>query len=905
MKVPGNIVSCLLAVILIGASVEGRPHLPRNNDNGANGPERVPLPSTVDQIIHNAGNIVTTVDNWGYIGGYEYYNKPSGEWPRNSGRSYIGELFYWMGATLPNGDTVVADAYEDFQSIPSLISGTSQNKILLSTDTSRYHDFDVTDTTGLGRGNPARGWREWDGDSSNWVYSNNYNPTDSSFAPGGPLAVQVSHYRFNDAASGASVLGLEMTQTILQWNYCYNEDFLFVVLEITNRSANDYNDFAFAVYSDIDVGGPDGTGENGRLEDLVGYDTSENLAWTYDSKGRDPGWGMNVRTGYMGTKYLETPDSIGMTSFRNEDWALVPDEDPARYAFITSTQFDAPRPPTDQLYLQCTRGIQLVAGKTVRVVYALIAGQDEQEFRDNAALAQELYDNYFVGPQPPTTPKLRVEAGDRKVYLHWDDTSEVGIDPLSGENDFAGYKLYRSDNQGRTWGEEIEDTDNNCLDLDYETIAEWRVDQPGDPVVRNYIDTGLYNGVEYWYCLVAIDTGASATGIDPLQSGFGVAGEAPNVIKATPRNNPAGFYDEAATVQHIYTGPDQASEGNVIPVIFDHNALQGTQYRVVFQDTDSDTYWHLINETTGDTVLQDQTEAAGEDGLSPVAEGLRIVVTNGDRVPQLLSQTGFTGTDTSLVLGDFFGPAIPALTGDNNDIWGDKPFRSTYELRFTSDSTIGRSLIDYWVPGGDYTIPFEIWNTTTNQRVSMALYDGNDNGVWDIHDYICIVDFPYNPAGNVTQDAFPVHYGWLFGFDSASYNPMVGDVFTVAGAPLNGPNDVFTFRIDGIDANAASAAMKNIKVVPNPYFVHYAADPAVEIYEGMPVLEFQKVPNECTIRIYTVGGDLVRTLTNTAGQGTVRWDLYSHERRQVASGMYIYHVDSPYGTHIGRFAVIK
>ncbi|KAA3635303.1 MAG: hypothetical protein DWP97_05030, partial [Calditrichaeota bacterium] len=36
-----------------------------------------PGPKTIDRVTHNRGNIITTVDNFGYIGGYSYYDLPS------------------------------------------------------------------------------------------------------------------------------------------------------------------------------------------------------------------------------------------------------------------------------------------------------------------------------------------------------------------------------------------------------------------------------------------------------------------------------------------------------------------------------------------------------------------------------------------------------------------------------------------------------------------------------------------------------------------------------------------------------------------------------------------------------------------------------------------------------------
>jgi hypothetical protein len=873
-------------------------------DSLQSGPQLMPQPETVDQVTHNKGNVVTTVDNWGYIGGYSYYGLPSGEWPRNSGHDYLAEIRYWMGAVTTTDDTLVANTYDDFQAIEALSSADNPYKILISTDTTRYYDYDLSDTVGLGVGHPAYGWRVWSDSLSDWVYNQVYDPLDSTFLAGGPTSLQESHYRFNDAAAGSSLLGLEMTQTVMQWNYCYNEDFLFVILEITNTSTQDYSDFAFGLYIDIDVGGPDGTGENGRLEDLVAFDSVENLTWTYDNIGIDPGWGPTVRTGIMGTKLLETPDDIGMTAFRTDDWAYLPDDDPGRFTLINSQQFDESLPPTDQFYLQCVRGISLDAGKTVRVVYALIAGADEGEFRNNASLAQQLYDNYFIGPQPPPTPRLRAKAGNEKVYLYWDDTSEVGLDPLSGVNDFVGYKLYRSDNQGKTWGVPNYQTNNNCLDVDYSTLALYTVNTPGDPIPRSFIDVDLYNGVEYWYCLVAFDAGDTVAGVDALQSGFGIAGEVSNVVAVTPANDPAGFYDAAGTVTHEYAGSELPSEGEVFPVVFDEDDLQGAQYRVVFEDRPEQTYWHLINETTGDTVLVDQTKTNESPEYYEVVQGLRVVVNDGDHVPRSYGQTAFSGSDTTLAMGTFYGPALPALTGDNNDVFGGAHFRCTYELRYTEDSTRASWVLDgFYGTDFAYWVPFEAWNTTTSQRVSLAVYDWEGDGDWDPYDLLTIVNYAYDSTATVTPDAFPYYYSWMFGFDDSVYNPAAGDVFTVQGAPLNGPDDNFAFKVDGINAATASVGLKDIRVVPNPYFAHYSA--MVETGEGESVVEFQKIPDRCTIRIYTLAGDLVMTINHNDGTGAARWDLLSEHGRQVASGIYIYHVESPYGEHLGRFAIIK
>lgn len=895
----------IIILLLATASILARP--PRAEDPKIDRPTGLAQsasPFTIDQVAQNTGNIVLTNFNWGYLGGY-MYNLPSGEYPRNSGRNYLAEALYWMGAVTASGDTLVANSYDDFEAIPMPFDGEDQYKIYSSNDPERYYGYDETDTVGLSAGRPAFGWRIWNSDAASYDYNESYNSLSASYVPTGPTSLQDTHYRFNDAAMGSPLLGLEMTQTIYQWNYCYNEDFMFVKLDITNTSDEDYAEFAFGLYIDIDVGGEDGLGGNGNTEDMVAYDTAQNIAYTYDVVGTDPGWGPTVKTGVMGTKLLETPLDIGMTAFRTDSWSLLPGDDPERFAFINSEQFDAPLPPTDQFYIQCVRGINLPAGATVNVVYAIIAGDDSTDFMNNAERAQQIYDNNFVGPEPPNTPMLSARASDGKVYLAWTDTSEVTIDPMSGENDFVGYKLYRSDNQGKTWGEPVYKTGNNCLDMDYETVASYFVNTPGDPIPHTYIDTDLHNGVEYWYCLTAFDKGDTTLGVDALQSGFGIAGQVSNVIAVTPVNNPSGYYEATETIVHNYTGTEEPSAGSVEALIYDNNALMGAEYKVIFEDQPDTTYWSLINTTTGDTIIHDQGLVNADVGFYPTAEGLQVVVKNADKVASSYGQTGFaTAGDTTLQVAGFYGIGLNVLFETDDLDFGDQHFRSNYEIRYTGDSTLASWILDgYYGSENLYWVPFEIWNTSTNQRVSLAVYDFLGNGVWENYDLLEIVNYPYDSTAAVTDMAFPYYYTWMFGFDETVYNPQVGDVFTIKGAPLNGPDDNFTFKVDGVNKSAAANELDNIRVVPNPYFVKYSS--LVEINEGESVLEFQQIPDECTIRIYNLAGDLIQTIEHNDGTGTARWNLLTENNHQIASGTYFYHVESPYGEHMGRFAVIK
>ena len=98
-------------------------------------------------------------------------------------------------------------------------------------------------------------------------------------------------------------------------------------------------------------------------------------------------------------------------------------------------------------------------------------------------------------------------------------------------------------------------------------------------------------------------------------------------------------------------------------------------------------------------------------------------------------------------------------------------------------------------------------------------------------------------------------------------------------------------------------------VVPNPYRAHAPWDrPPVPGDPFRRHVDFCGLPKaRCTIRIYTVAGDLVAQLDHdgSGGDGQASWDLISRNGQETASGIYLFAVDSPVGQSIGRFVVIR
>ncbi len=120
----------------------------------------------------------------------------------------------------------------------------------------------------------------------------------------------------------------------------------------------------------------------------------------------------------------------------------------------------------------------------------------------------------------------------------------------------------------------------------------------------------------------------------------------------------------------------------------------------------------------------------------------------------------------------------------------------------------------------------------------------------------------------------------------------------------------FTLSAPGYDEEAAKGLLDDVIVVPNPYVATSSFEPAntYRAGRGERRIYFMNLPAECTIRIYTITGQLVQTLHHASSidDGQEPWDLVTKDGMNAAFGVYVYHVDAPgIGEHVGRFAVIK
>ena len=98
-------------------------------------------------------------------------------------------------------------------------------------------------------------------------------------------------------------------------------------------------------------------------------------------------------------------------------------------------------------------------------------------------------------------------------------------------------------------------------------------------------------------------------------------------------------------------------------------------------------------------------------------------------------------------------------------------------------------------------------------------------------------------------------------------------------------------------------AISDFRVVPNPYYIRARNFQ----FPGEPdKITFLNIPGQCTIKIFTERGDLIRSIEHTNGSGDESWNSTTEFGQTVVSGIYIAVVQTPDGQRgIQKFMIIR
>lgn len=712
------------------------------------------------------------------------------------------------------------------------------------------------------------------------------------------------------------------------------------------------NDHDWVGYSDLNGNGKWDKDLNEPLNNDVGKDGLGPFDVGY--VGPDEGEGDGVPT-HGEPNFDETDkdesDQIGLTAVSiyrlgaggtGGGW---PKDDESMWIKMNYNNFDTSLQRANISMVFASGPFPLYKNLRERFSMALVFGSDLEDIKSNKETVQQIYNANYNFSKPPLKPTLVAVAGDKKVYLSWDKVAEQSRDPFLGfqnndptkgyKMDFEGYLVYRSEEAAFNDIKVITDSKGEAVywkpiaQFDYADSIKgpdpvgingarfWRGSNTG--LQHTFIDTTVTNGKRYYYALVSYDMGDprfGTTGLQPSECTKIITEDYAGNIQfidincavVTP-NAPAAGFSPAQLTGSVSKVTSGLGTGSLLPMIINPQAIKNNAtYTVKFK---SDTLFPSYH-TTGMSIFRtyngvtDTVEKfIDTSNFSPqkyvsAFDGITFAVNNDTSVAVDWTKTGWTASKSNIVM--FVSP-----NGTSRSL----PWPADYEIRFY-DTPVDTTYINAPPSYVQFPINFKVFNLTDGHQAKIAIKDLDFSKSLTFGDTIQILEFK-NGIQNMTN----LKIAWNVSYTAppAAWDPVyptTGDRFVISTKKpfLNG--DYFTFgtKPEEIIGSKTKGDLSKIKVVPNPYIVS-ASWERVNLNStgrGERKIDFINLPSECTVRIYTVAGALIKTLhkDGNISSGALSWNMVTEDGMDVAYGLYVYHVDAPgVGSYIGKFAIIK
>jgi len=874
--------------------------------------------------VHNASNIGLFFENRGKLYPRRLSQGPSGEFPINSGKHYIYRLNPFIGVP----DNVVQGRFttnEEWEAVGGY-HNPQYAKIAMSDKPETWH--------------PVNGWPVKDKDGKPIIKSD-----------------QDSYCVYSDSNNSKEILGLVVAQTGYTYGVKFAQNIIFYKFEVINKGKKRLDSLYFAMYCDIDVGNVSG-GVPEYADDKIGFNKDKNILYFYDAKGYSREW-PDGKTGYFGVAFLKTPKvngvELGITDMHYNVYDDDRDIDSIQYGIMSSSPSLYNNPTLGPKYFHLgsstnlhyddpntipPSGLDIVAtissgpyflevGDTLVFITAIVAGDnydDMMKYLDNAYKIVE-YD--FEISKPPETPTLSGIAGDKRVILFWDDKAERSKDNFSGEYDFEGYRVYRSLDKGVNW-QKLADFDiPNKIGLDA-------------GLQYAYVDTSVVNGIEYWYCVTAYDRGDTLVGMS-LESPLGKDTSAINTIALIPYSSTTNREPVSSdTVQYIGTGKSnyrlivqpidkeylvngtydvkfsyvqRTEKGKLLtkitPIITDSSRTEPKRYGIEFI---SDKQFHLIDLFTGDYIAPDPKSYVSG-ATYTVNPGLRIKIED----PDLSVPPEFKPKAGDYLTLNF---AVTVVKNGVDTIVNQRPFNLNYQYS-TPDGVLFKLIPPEVITNLSRVSGTEFFNIslkvsdTTKIVNNIYLVSVEGNGKVGNEGFIKLLVRKNNLDTILVRDT--VKNLSFIEFNGVNlrveFNPQSppskGNVylFETVSPVLPNLKDAYRFSIKApiVHRTISQSLLEKIKVVPNPYVVSSLYEPEFGELRREPLrqIQFINLPTECKIYIFTIDGDLIKTIYHNSNSGTATWDLRTEGGREIATGIYVYVVEAYGEKYLNRFAVIK
>ncbi len=582
--------------------------------------------------------------------------------------------------------------------------------------------------------------------------------------------------------------------------------------------------------------------------------------------------------------------------------------------------------------------------------------------------AQQAYDLGFDVPSPPPSPAVTVSELDRQVLITWGKNAEE----FESSYKFEGYNIYIGNSPAGPWKRlATYDRVNELgviLEPSYDENSGEILNLPsamGNSLgtkyyylfTKDYNDIRLANGRTYYFVVTsyAYDKNSLPNVLESSK----------NVIYAVPHQGRPGT---VVTHEPFEQVPVEHTKGDASPEkyrvwvkLVDPLKVSTADYKISINADKTWTLWRNDVEVPGYTNVA--TYAIDEDIEYKTLEGTSLdffLGVTADFVQQTL-----TTWEPEMIAGDaalLTSLTSPYLQGSKKtDLAIDGQYKkgtrnpefinNTLQIRFTGvmDPTTrkvvsGGSLATLLFSFGDpanfipkhpenptpgsrnpftVRVPFEIWDMVRNKQLNIAFTD-NAQKLTDA-DFVptwaprgkCVVyavasDYD-DQVHNITATGTDTMATWTFIFNETA-NWQTGDIVQLnIPDPALFPKPVvpgveeFAFRIqgetDGVLADAKER-LDIINVYPNPYLAYNITEKG--LHEER--VTFVNLPASCTIRIFTIAGQLVRTIEHTATSTndiTRNWDLRNENNLPVASGFYFAHITVPdVGEKIIKLAIV-
>jgi hypothetical protein len=718
------------------------------------------------------------------------------------------------------------------------------------------------------------------------------------------------------------------------------------------RTFTDTNGNGVWDWEDLDNDGILDDGEdvnhNGKLdcEDLnddVGQDGLGPNDLDWPGLGKDPYEG-NGRPDEPEPNYESTDnheiDQIGLTSYYSTSAGDVLSAD--EEAWYVKEYPGVFTPPTGGLDVAFHYGCgfyPLKRGSSERFAIACLVGNDFDDIIRNKRTMQEIYDHDYNFKKPPLEPTIIAAIpGDRKVTLIWDTRAEKSRDPVY-EEDFDLYNIYRSTDPAFNDIKTITDAFGNPLL--WEPMAQFDVidglkgahpiaigetgahyNMGKDSGLRHsFVDTTVENGRTYYYAVVSVDKGYNTDFYDKgihkvpnllptwpsecnkviqMDTYGNVVSHGRNTVAIVPRAPASGYAypkvnDGVKHVAGIGAGSVQ------VTVLIPDSIKHQHRYAVTFTDTTFErlTKTYCVKDVTSKDSSKHQILFKGKAHFDPavldqrIMDGFIVQIKN-DSVAAPDKMGWKRGSST--LVGDVSkdpGSSFLALPND-------------FEIRI-----LGPRADTTYSPVPRFAVPvnFQVWNITKNKQEEFVFTEfGVADSVITPKDYITIIT---NRVGRRYNTSWKINFNLPALADTVL--PTKGDVFYFTTQKPFNSDDIFEFTTSSWGYTAERAQkdlLQNVCVVPDPYVaVNTVENPIFNVMgRGERRIDFIHLPTDCTIRIFTINGKLVRMLEHHAAHddGVESWNLLTKDGMDVAWGTYLYHVEAPgVGQKVGKFAIIR